>query len=473
MRPLLTPLARPLLTLAVCLSFTAPAAGVEAPDAAVGAGGEIYLVRAGSYGELFPEQGLAPAENPALALEIAYPDQRRERLLIPGAESEDVEDSASILFEGDSGTLFILWQTKINVIHSRLNLIGFRDGEWSEAIEISGKPFGWKSSPQLAVTRDAFNTPEPDGSLRAWQRTVAHLVWWEEGASGAPDVQYSPVVFLDGDYTGWNPVLRLADLGLASGIPLTEPNHALARAPRIELGVDGQSVVIAFATTSGTELVTVVLELLPGELAALADKVRAQIIEVGRSGGSDSPLRAIADKARAQIIEVGSRLKLHPGVSSYLAAQVFDGIVSSDPERPVIAIAEDVRAQIIEVGGQVTDRGFGRLSAKSSYQVIELPGGDRTDGAGATAPPDLIRLARASARAVPRTGEQAHQLHLSGDGTVVVATWTEGSYLLYRESRGQGWSEIRRLRLDRTVDLQRGHALLERRADELSASHGK
>lgn len=468
MRALLTSTVRTLLALGLCVTFAVPASGIEARDSAVGADGEIYRVRAGSYGDLFPAEGLAAAENPALALDVFYPDRRHERLLVPGAEGEDLEDSASVLFEDDSGTLFILWQTKINVIHSRLNLIGFRDGTWSEAIEISGNPFGWKSSPQLAITRDAFHAPAPGGGLRVWQRTVAHLLWWEEGPEGAPDVHYSPVVFLDGTYTGWNPVLRVEDLALAAGLSVGEVNAALAEAPRLETGANGQSVVIAFVPQGGANLVTIGLEILPGELGALADDVRAQIIEVGRSGGPDG-LGRLADKARAQIIEVGARLKLHPGMSSYVAAQAHDRILGADPGAPIRAIADEVRAQIIEVGARMTGRGIHRLSAAAVDRVIELPRGSRQDGTGAAAPPDLIRVVKTSSRPVPTTAEEPHRLYLSKDGQGVVASWQEGDSILYRESRGgDGWSEVRRLRLDEELDVERASSLLERRADERS-----
>lgn len=448
--------------LGLLLALTAtPAAAMEAPDAAaVGADGRLFMVHAGPYGELFPEQGLADAASPALALEMVHPDQRREMLLVPDTESENVEDSASVLFEDGSETLFILWQTKINSIHSRLNLVGFHDGAWTETIEISGNPFGWKSSPQLAVTRDRFTTSEDDGTVRTWKRTVVHLLWWE-GAEDEPQVLYTPVVLIDGVYSGWNPVYRLDQLALAAGVPMAAPGAGLARAPRIEPGLNGQSVVIGFVPASGGELVTVSIELLPGEIGALADKVRHQIIDVGRQVRATGGNAALAGKVRHQIIDVGARLKLHPGVSSYIASQVHEHILASDPGSPVTPLADDVRHQIIDVGAHITDRGFDRLGAKSVYQVVELPGGD-----GAGAPPDLIRVMRASRRELPTTGDGDHALYLSRDGEGVVAVWMENDALRYRESRGEGWSDVRSLRLGNGLDLQRAKSLLERRADE-------
>lgn len=453
----------------LCLSLAEPATALNAPEAAVGAEGQIYLVRTGTYGELFPEQGLGDPENPALALEIVHPNQSHERLLVPDTQDDDLEDSASVLFEDDSQTLFVLWQTKLNFLHSRLNLIGYRDGQWSQTIEISGSPFGWKSEPQIAVTRDSFDTLEADDTLRTWQRTVVHLIWWEPGPVG-PQALYTPVVLIDGVYTGWNPVYHLDELAAEAGAPLAEPNAALAEAPRIEAGMNGQSVVIGFVPTNGGEVVTMALELLPGEISALADAVRHQIIDVGRQVRGTGGPGALADKVRHQIIDVGARLKLHPGVSAYAATQVHDWIAASDPQRPISSIADEVRHQIIDVGAHATDRGFDRLSARTAYQVIELLSSGDVDGTGSIAPPDLIRVVKASARPAPRTGTQKHTLYLSGDGTGVVAAWPEGSTLRYRESVGDGWSEVRTLRLDAQLDLQSAQALLQRRADTRSAS---
>jgi hypothetical protein len=455
---------RLLPVLGLCLGLAAgPAAAAEAPDAAaVGTDGRLFMVHEGSYGDLFPGRGLADETNPALALEVVHPDQSRETLLVPDTEGESLEDSASVLFEDGSETLFILWQTKINAIHSRLNLVGFRDGGWTETIEISGNPFGWKSSPQLAVTRDRFTTAEDDGSLRTWKRTVVHLLWWE--GDEEPQVLYTPVVLIDGQYSGWNPVYRLDDLAPAAGVPMAAPNGPLARAPRIETGQNGQSVVIGFVPASGGELVTVSVELMPGEISALADKVRHQIIDVGRELRGSGGNSALAGKVRHQIIDVGARLKLHAAVSSYLASEVHGRILASDPEGPVASLADDVRHQIIDVGAHINDRGFDRLSSKSVYQVVELPGG------GTQAPPDLIRVMRVSSRALPNTGDEDHSVYLSRDGKGVIAAWKEGEILLYRESRNEGWSGVRRLRLVGGLDLPRAKSLLERRADELGAA---
>lgn len=452
-----------LLAMALGLALAGPVAAGPARDVSVGGDGELYVVREGAYGELFPEQGLADPGNSALALDVTRPDASSERFLVPETETAYVDDSASILFEDESETLYLLWQTKINVIHSRLNLIGFREGEWTEPIEISGNPFGWKSSPQLAVTRDTFRTDEPDGSPRTWQRTVVHLIWWEEGAGFEPLVYYSPVVLLDGVYTGWNPVLRLDELEVAAEVDVFSMlNHPLARVPRIESGRNGQSVAIGFVHPQTGALATVTAEILPGEFGFIADRVRHQIIEIGRESQPDQP-GSLAEKVRHQIIEIGNRLGLHPSVPSYAAQLAGSEIEGAAAGEDPVSLADKVRHQIIEIGARMTDRGYDRGRTTRKLQVLETQNAE-ADG---VPPPNLIRLILASARPAPATGDGENAMFLSKDGREVVVSWQEeGGGVYYRESRGEGWSGVRSLSLGDDLDRSRALQILEQRADE-------
>lgn len=461
-RTLLRPaLAAILLPALLCLAVIP--ADAQTRTRAVGPEGTIYALHEGAYGDLFPRQGLGDAESSALALDVIDGDGARERLLVPGTEDVDVDDSASLLFEDESHTLFVLWQTKSNVIHSRLNLIGYRDGVWSEPIEISGKPFGWKSSPQLAVTRDAFETEEADGAVREWSRTVLHVLWRESGPTGEPQVFYSPVTLLNGEYTGWNPV-HLLDQFVASG---TTGNggpvgSAVADAPAIEPGWNSHSVVVAFVPEASGELVTIGIELTPGEISFLADEARHQISEIGRTLPAGGGLGALAGKARHQISEIGARLKLHTSVTRYLADAAHTEILAGDPEEPVEVLADRVRHQISEIGARITDRGFERLAGKSALHLLEMP--ERVEDG---TPSLMISVVSpVMTLPAPETGGAAPILHLSRDGSAALVSWRGNGVLKYRESLPEGWSEVRTLRLEGELDLERALQMLDRRIDE-------
>lgn len=459
------------LALALFLAAAPAAHATQSRDAAVGADGELFIVRAGDYGELFPEGGLADPANPALALEIAYPGRETQVLLVPGTEMGEVEKNASLLFEDETGTLFLLWQTEKNGIHSWLNLIGFHDGDWTEPIEITGSPFGWKSSPQLAITRDTYQTEEDGGGTRTWSRTTLHLLW-SEGGSPAPRILYSPIVLLNGEYLGWNPVYSLDELALAADEPLpTALNLALAEAPRIQPGRNNQSVQIGFVLTPSNQFVTLEIELLPGELGALADAVRAQIVDLGRTGGPDGGdgHRAIAGKVRAQIVDLGRKLGLHPGLSTYMAESVGAEIEAMTPDTPPARIADEVRAQIVDLGSRMTGRGFERRSAAQGVTVLEVSNDPLGEVLHGQAPSNFLRVRQASVRPAPTTGPDDNAVFLSREGGVIVA-WVEDDAVYYRESQGDSWSAPRRLRLDSGLDLDRAWQILERRAEERSSA---
>jgi hypothetical protein len=455
------PLAAILLPAILCLA-TVPA-DAQGRTRAVGPEGLVYSLHEGAYGDLFPRQGLGEADSSALALDVIDGEGGRTRLLVPGTEGVDVDDSASLLFEDESNTLFVLWQTKSNVIHSRLNLVGYRDGEWSEPIEISGKPFGWKSSPQLAVTRDAFETEAEDGTAHEWSRTVLHVLWRESGPTGEPQVFYSPVTLLNGEYTGWNPVHLLDQF--VDVAPAGKPGAVgsmVADAPAIEPGWNSHSVVVAFVPEASGVLVTLGIELTPGEISFLGDEARHQISEVGRSLPAGGGIGALAGKVRHQISEVGARLKLHPSVTQYLAEAAHAEILAAAPNDPVEALADRVRHQISEVGARITDRGFERMLGKSALHLLEMP--ERIeDGTPSlmisVVSPMMIRTA-------PETGGEAPTLHLSRDGGAALVSWQGKGVLEYRESLPEGWSEVRTLRLHGELDLERALQMLDRRIDE-------
>lgn len=452
------------MTLGVAL--VSPASGLTGRDASVGSEGELYVIQEGLYGDLFPGQGLAAPENAALALDWTGPDGDSERLLVPGTETSDVEDSASVLFEDRSNTLFVLWQTKMNVIHSRLNLIGFREGEWTDPVEISGNPFGWKSSPQLALSRDTYRTPTDDGGLRSWNRSVVHLLWWEEGPSGAPLPQYSPVTFLNGEYTGWNPVYALDELvpSGALGESATPPGDLpVARVPEIATGRDQQGVVVGFVSPTSGELVTLAVDLIPGEVTFIADKIRAQIIDLGREV-PPSRQETLISKVKAEVQDLGTSLGLHPGLTRFLADQAEEEIAATvAPDEPVDNLAERIRAQIIDLGARITDGAFDRLHSKSASSVLESSPPSRRPAVEFSGGIHM-RFSVASVRPAPASGREDVALHLAPNGREALVSWVQDGVVHYRESFGQDWSTSRRVPSGADMELSQILQILNRRA---------
>ena len=451
-------LRRHLLAAVLGLALALPATAATPRTVAVDSDGQLYRLRAGTYGELFPKGGLADADEPVLALDLVAGNQKRQRLLVPGTEAGNVEDGASLLYEDSSATLFVLWQNRFNSIHSTLNLFALRDGAWNEVAEITGNPFSFKSAQQIAVTHDSFQFDGPDGENQTVERTVLHLIWWESGTDG-PSPLYTPVILLDGSYIGWNPVYRLDDLAAASGLgPLLPADRRVAEAPQIEPGRDGNSVVVGFTDGAGGRMVGLEISLLPGEINVIANRVRHQIIEVGRTAATlDRP--GLSQKVRHQIIEVGGRLGMHPAVIRYLADKVEATVLELPGQGITEAEADEVRHQIIEVGAHLDLRGSEPVAGRTKVVEVEPQSLD-----GSVRPPSsLLRVATSSERPAPEIGDGPVRLHLSESGEELLVTWEKDDALVYRETVAGGWSEARELALGESFDAEQAHEILANR----------
>lgn len=431
MRLALRTAALALAALAVC----APAA--RADVSAVGYDGESYTLRHGTYGELFPGGGLAAAGSWVLALDISYRDGAVDRLLVPQTEDPARDESASLILEPTSQTPFIVWQAWKNV-HPRLNLVQLTPGGWTPVVELSGSPFNLKGSPSFVVTRDHYDLEGEDGATVHRERTIVHLVWWER-IGDALRVFYSPVVLEDGVYLGQNPVHPLTDLAAALEPAGGEPTTQLLESLSIQAGDDDRSAVIGFTDQASGRLVTVEARVLPGELSALGDAVRAQLVDLGSRIDLDDPgaVQSMSDVARAQLVDLGSRF--HPSFVAYLAEQldafIADWLGGEGAGAPgdVEALAGGARAQLVDLGSRLESGG---LDGGGGEHVL-LDFSAFTEGSLH----HLISLAPVTSWPAPRTGAAPTWTFVSRSGDDVLVAWRRGGGVAYRESRGEALSD--------------------------------
>lgn len=444
-------------------------------DAVLGSGGNLYLIKAGTYGSLFPQGHAAEPDSDVLALDVVRPGgSAPERLLVPGTEGADVERLPSLLFEESSGTVFLVWERRINFIHPILMLSGFTGGgSWLDPIEILGNPFAPKNSPQLAITHDTYQTTEAaaDAEPVTHHRTVLHLLWGEESNSGAMDTFYTPIFLENGTFIGRSPVYRLNDFDSAQA-PSSSFDLApgLLNALKIQNGRDDRTVVAAFTSPETRRVVTVEIDVLPAQLQQLADGARAHIIDIGLKL-YPSKLQVIADKARAHIIDIG--VAYHPAVVQSLAAQVYDYILASGPgSGDLQSLAEGARAHIIDIGAKLSGRGLknvnGAATADDDGVTVEItptPLTSLAEDPGALAS-HLLQIRVASSRPAPRVGAGDVSLFVSPGGQDVLLAWVEGDRVLYRETVGAtdpSWRDALEIRLSDNLPLQRAVEILDQR----------
>lgn len=441
-----------LWVLALGFGTTVPSAATQS-EMVLGANGAIYSVRSAAYGELFPSDGSSLSSNPALALEVTRPGSGTERILVPKTDGSETERFPSLLYEEDSNTVYLVWESRVNSIHPVLNLVGFDGERWSEPIEIIGNPFSPKSSPQIAVTRDSFEQAQPDGTTAKQHRTVLHLVW-AEATGDTLQTFYSPILFNNGIYLQQQKVFSLNDLaskGFPDVLTSTDPTASLMNAPTIQAGEDGRSVVIAFALPEVGRVVSLEVDVLPEEVRAVADKARSHIIDIGRRF-YPSKIQSLADGARSHIIDIGKAF--HPEIVRSIAEQVHAYILSgSAPD--LQSIGDGARSHIIDIGYKLSDRGLKGPGNRIAlgFANVALEGGV----------PSLIEFRVGGNWPIPEIGAGEVRLFVSQTGSDVIVSWARQDRILYRVSGELEWSEVRVIPLTESFSAGQAYLALDRR----------
>ncbi len=444
-------LLRRVIGVALVALFALAGASV-ATNEAFGEKGEFFRVRSGTYASIFGDKGPSPGTAPdsvVMALEITQADGSFKRHLVPGTDGNETEINPSITY--DAGQVFLLWASRVSERRSLMNVVGFDGQTWTETIEVSGDPVPFKGPPRVAITRDAYgNADDP------MQRTILHLVWWES-RSGAIIVFYSPIVLLEGEYIGWNPVVALNQFeALTPDDATLVADHRylpLYKAATVEQGTNGRSVVVALPQYERQRLQSLRMHVLPAALNVLADDVRSHIIGAGRRGHRASIL-SFADEIRSHII--GAGVTLHGGVLQYVAEQVYIELLNFgaayDPE-DVQELAEKAWLTVLESGGSIL--GSGTEASAHPCQLLHVADSD------AVRSEHQVEICMLSDRPVPETGPGPHTLHVSESGRQAMVVWKEDDgNLAVIQSEGDGWRAPLSLKLGRSLTYERALRVL-------------
>ncbi len=407
-------------------------------DAVVGSEGELYTLVYGTFGELFDQAGSAEAANPVLALEIRRPGAATDRLLVADTGGNEVESSATLVYEESSRTLFVAWESR-RAFHSRIRLAAYSNGSWAEPIDVSDTRFSLKSAPKMAVTRESYKFVDDHGADVLVHRTLLHVVWQEERAEGMV-VVYAPLVLIDGAYTGAHAIVTLVDLvPVAAEDLLATPLDTLPLAPTLQAGSDDQSVVIGFVDPRTARLTSIEVSLLSGAISTVADEGRAHIIDLGSRYelGQQDELRAFADEVRGDLIDIGRHLdqRLLQMIADEIRVRVIELGTANGGE--IGSIADAGRAHIIDLGARLQIRGL-RPVGPGATGVLDL-----SAESGASI---VLRFDVVASLGLPAMGADPILL-VSADGARALVAWEVEDRLEYRESKSGTWSDVASLPL--------------------------
>ncbi len=445
-------------------ALASASAHADSHDLALGSDGTIYQVRADSYGNLFPGGKDTSPANQVVALDVTPPGGTTQRQLVPGTAGPDTETLPSVVFADDSQTVFLLWETELN-IHPLLQLAGFDGHNWSQVIQVTGNPFAVKTSPQFTTTRDSYPVTNPDGSVTTHYRTTLHVVWQEQNAASQLETFFSPIVINDGTYIGWNPIYRLDDLlpPQTSAAAAGAPQLSLISAPLLQSGPDTRTIVVVYTSAATSRLAAIEIDALPQQLGDLAEKARAHIVDLGKvSYPSNVP--DLAEKARAHIVDLGAAF--HPEVIQSIADQVkaqilADGSLGMD----LLSLAADARAHIVDLGAKLS--GWGLRTANSSDQASIAEIGNSPDelpGETPGAPSYLFQFRLSANLAAPHIGPGPVRLFSSQSGDRMIVSWAQTDRLFYRTSQADGsWSDPKQLIFSSNLDINKAYQILGQR----------
>jgi hypothetical protein len=357
----------------------------------------------------------------------------------------------------------VLWASQVNPLSSVLMLASFDGTSWGPPIQITGNPFSSKTSPQLAITRDSFSAADSAGNTATRHRTIIHIVWEEQTASGTADVLYTPVILEEGTYLGWAPVYNLNDvLGRTpSGSSFTPPD-ILVQSPVLQSGRDTRTLVVSFASAETRAVSAIEIDVLPEELSALAADARANIIELGRNL-YPSYLQVLADKAYANVITKGSAF--HDDIVQYIAGRIHDLVLANRGTNPtdLTALSDDARANIIELGSRLSGRGLRDHSGTEKALTESIVSVTPTTN-DPTVPSHLIHFRIASNRPTPQMGSTGIRVFMSESGDDTIIAWTDTGKVLYRLSQAGGWSDPRQIKLSDSLSADQAYTILKQRA---------
>lgn len=428
---------------------------------AVGNGGELYELVAGRYGKLFPGEDEHPARNNVLALSVTWPDGASERLLVPGTGDREGEMEAELLYERAHGSLLVVWQGDLGA-GVLLELTTFSGGEWSRvhAIDSSSPILG---QPRLVVTRDHYDLRISETQWESIDRTALYVAWLAEDPRGV-DVRITPLLFVEGFYSGWNQVFSLRDLTALPDFAGPGPSsQELLRSFDLVVMNDGQRIEVSFVNALDHQLTVVSVGVLPLELAMMSEELRDGLLGLESSFASQD-VETFIDIARHEMVAVGRRLRFHPVFVDFLVTGLGEEIRTIAPAFSLATYGEMVdhlRDHTLRRTAPLTRTGLSSAGAGDESEILEI---DVSNLLSPTGPPPILDLRVLFSQPAPATGAGSTRIYAAGDGGSVLVTWEEAEGRVhYLESRDGGWSETRSLATGEGLSSARAYEILERR----------
>ncbi len=441
-----------ILFVSLLVGLTGPSSAATFP-AVLADSGVVYEVRTGTYGSLFSDDAVDPGMR-VLALVATTADSASSHL-VPLTDDAALDHQPTLVYDPTGNAINIVWERRDPSV-TEIKLVRFDATGWSEVTTLLTRSTGTAIRAARTLAQDGFSWSAASGTPTRSDRAILHLAWRDEAEQ---DVRYSPLVFLDGQFSGWSESLSLLGLfGVDGTLPTGDPTPALLDALTIAPSADGQTIQTAFTDPRSGHTVVLQIDTQPLDLAFFAAEIRVGLEALSGlyQAGSASSIRG---PMRATIVIGGQGLGLDESIVTYVADTVeswADAWTAINPDADFAAFS----AALLDL---VNDLTLALFTGADGGQVIELDLG--TD---VTVPTQLFQVHVASTHPAPATNNGLHRVFTSSDGSRVLIAWYEAatSSVHYLESTGdpaEPWNERSTILLTETMTPERVEGLLRQR----------
>jgi hypothetical protein len=157
--------------------------------------GILYEIFETTYGQVVPDAG-SYAPTPVLALRTTLPDGSATVELVDGTVDSNEEWGETAEFDETTQTLFVAYVKNQSGFTADVHFSIHRGNTWREGSFLANAGLYLSLNPRMVITRQKYIDFDGHGGTVQKQRSILHLVWWEE--SGPSQARYAAVFVEDG-----------------------------------------------------------------------------------------------------------------------------------------------------------------------------------------------------------------------------------------------------------------------------------
>lgn len=232
-------------------------------------------------------------------------------IVVPASTTTGYHSGATLAYDADSKTLFVLWIHMMDgMASSELLLAAYRDGKWQPPVAIDRQKYTTRTNLRLGITRRVSQLQE-DGSYAEVPALLLHALWWDDAVKGE-QARYAMLPIENGAVAQSSIEVHALEEFVPAGddefnAPKEDFNSEILRHPAIVTSPMQSTVGVVFGDTKKNTIHTVTLH----PIAEVRIHIPVGVVDPGRKPEPHiiAPLGFSADwKGAISVIARGDRL---------------------------------------------------------------------------------------------------------------------------------------------------------------------